>query len=89
MLHFHPLCLGKNDHEVFTASPLYLQEGEFFLVDEFIAANGAFEGDGHLCCSFKNPGNNEMKKLWNLDFCEVRTGAENSYQRTGVQTPLF
>ena len=46
---FARTCLGKNDHEVFTASPLYLEEGEFFLDDEFIAAHGVFEGDGHLC----------------------------------------
>ena len=89
MLHFHPLCLGKNDHEVFTASPLHLQEVEFFSDDAFVATDGAFKGDGHLHCSFKNPRNDEVKKLWNLAFCEVRTGAENSYQRTGVQTPLF
>jgi hypothetical protein len=76
---FACICLGKNDHEVFTSSPLYLQEGEFFSEDEFVAANGAFEGDGHLHCSFKNPGNNEAKKLWNLAFCEVRTGVKNSY----------
>jgi hypothetical protein len=86
---FACICLGKNDHEVFTGSPLYLQEGEFFLDNEFIAANGAFEGDGHLHCSFKNPGNNEAKKLWNLAFPEVRTGVENSYQRTGAWFPLI
>jgi hypothetical protein len=60
--------LGKNDHEVFTGSPLYLQEGEFSPEDEFIAANGAFKDDGHLRCSFKNPGNDEGEKLWNLAF---------------------
>ncbi len=71
---FARLCLGKNDREVFTASPLYLQEDEFFSVDEFVASNGAFEGDGCLRCSFKNPGNDEVKKLWNLAFHDVRTG---------------
>jgi hypothetical protein len=81
--------LGKNDCEVFTASPLYLQEGEFFLDDEFIAANGVFKGDGFLRCSFKNPRNDEVKKLWNLAFHEVRTGVENSYQRTGAWFPLI
>ena len=80
---------GKNDREVFTASPLYLQEGEFFSEDEFVAADGAFEGDGHLHCSFKNPGNGEVKKLWNLAFFEVRTGVENSYQRTGAWFPFI
>ncbi len=60
------LCLGKNDREVITASPLYLQEDEFFSIDEFVAANGVFEGDGRLRCSFKNPGNNEVKScgIW-------------------------
>jgi hypothetical protein len=86
---FARICLGKNDHEVFTGSPLYLQEGEFFLDDEFVAADGVFEGDGHLRCSFKNPGNNEAKKLWNLAFCEVRSGVENSYQRTAAWFPLI
>ncbi len=81
---FAPLCLGKNDCEVFTGSPLYLQEGEFFSEDEFVAADGAFEGDGCLCCIHKNPGNDDVKKLWNLAFREVRTGVENSYQRTGA-----
>ena len=33
---FARLCLGKNDCEVFTGSPLYLQEGEFFSEDEFV-----------------------------------------------------
>jgi hypothetical protein len=31
-----------NDNEVFISSPLYLQEGEYFSIDEFIAADGAF-----------------------------------------------
>ena len=43
---FACICLGKNDREVFTGSLLYLQEGEFFLEDEFVAADGAFKGDG-------------------------------------------
>ncbi len=30
-----------------------------------------------------------MKKLWNLAFHEVRTGVENSYQRTGAWFPLI
>jgi len=59
------------------------------LEDEFVAANGMFEGDGCLRCSFKNPRNNEGKKLWNLAFREVRTGVENSYQKTGAWFPLI
>jgi len=42
------VCLGRNDREVFTSSPLYLQEGDFFSEDEFIASDGGFEGDGRF-----------------------------------------
>jgi hypothetical protein len=58
--------LGKNDREVLTSSPLYLQEGEFFSDGEFVAADGAFDGDGQFRCSYKNPGDDEIKKLFNL-----------------------
>jgi hypothetical protein len=30
-----------------------------------------------------------VKKLWNLDFHEARTGVEDSYQRTGAWFPLI
>jgi hypothetical protein len=53
----------KNDCEVFTSSPLYLEEGDYFSEDEFVAADGAFEGDGCLKCSYKIPGNDEVNKL--------------------------
>ena len=46
-----------------------------------MAADGAFEGDGRFLCSYKNPGN----VVWR----EVRTGVENSYQRTGAWFPLL
>ncbi len=38
------LCLGRNDREVFTGSPLYLREGEFFSDNQWISSDGAFEG---------------------------------------------
>jgi hypothetical protein len=37
---FARVCLGKNDQEVSYSSPLYLQEGNFFSDDEFVAADG-------------------------------------------------
>jgi hypothetical protein len=40
------VVLGKNDREVLTSSPLYLQEGEYFADGEFVAADGGFDGDG-------------------------------------------
>jgi hypothetical protein len=66
--------LGGNDCEVFTGSSLYLQEGEF------LASDGGSECDGCMKCSYKDPGNDEVKKLFNTAWQEVRTGVENSYQ---------
>jgi hypothetical protein len=45
---FVRLCLGGIDQEVYTSSPLYLQEGSYFSDDEFVAVDGGFEGDGRL-----------------------------------------
>jgi len=81
--------LGKNDREVLTSSPLYLQEGDYFSEDEFVAADGGFDGDGIFRCSYKNPGDDEIKQLFNLTWWEVCTGVENSYQRVGAWFPLL
>ncbi len=43
---FVSVSLGSNDREVYTTSPLYLEEGAFFSPGEFVAADGGFEGDG-------------------------------------------
>jgi hypothetical protein len=42
-------------------SPLYLEEGEYFSGNQFVATDGAFEGDGTFFCSCKNPGNDPNK----------------------------
>jgi len=60
------LCLRANDREVYTSSPLYLQEGNYFSEDEFVAVDSGFEGDGRLRFSYKNPGQDEIKKPFNL-----------------------
>ena len=75
------VSLGNNDREVYTTSPLYLEEGDFFSCGEFVAADGGFEGDGRFLSSYKNPGNDHNIIMFNLAFCEVRTEAENSYQQ--------
>jgi hypothetical protein len=80
---FLRICLGKNDGEVFTGSPLYFQEGQFFSDDQWVSSDGAFEGDGRFLCSYRNPGND------NLAFREVRQGVENSYGRVGMWFPLL
>ncbi len=43
---FVRVCSGNNDREVFTSSPLYLHEGDFFSDDEWVSSDGGFEGDG-------------------------------------------
>jgi len=60
------LYLGANDREVYTSSHLYLPGGNYFSEDEFVAVDGGFEGVGLLPCSYKNPGQDEIKKLFNL-----------------------
>ena len=42
-----------------------------------------------FCCSYKNPGNDEVKKLFNLTWSEVRTGVENIYSRFAAWFPLL
>jgi hypothetical protein len=66
-----------------------LHVGEYCSNDEFEAADGAFEGNGRFCCSYKNPGNDEVKKMLSLTWCEVRAGVENSYQRVTAWFPLL
>jgi len=83
------VCLGRNDREVFTSSPLYLQEGDYFSEDEFVASDGGFEGDGRFRCSYNNPGNHPDRILFNLVFREIRTGVENAYSRVGTWFPLL
>jgi hypothetical protein len=86
---YSKVCLGINDREVFTSSSLYFQEVDLFSLEEFVAADGAFEGDGRFLCSYKNPGNDRDTQVFNVVWREVRTGVENSYQRTGAWFPLL
>jgi hypothetical protein len=58
---FARVSLGGNDHDCYTGSPLYLQEGQYFSVDQFVAADGGFKGEGRFRCSYKNPGNDINK----------------------------
>ena len=71
--------LAKNDREMFTTSPLYLQEGFWFSRGEFIANDGGFDGDGPARCSFNDPGADPYKQQFNIAFKEVRQGIETAY----------
>ena len=74
--------LAKNDREMFTSLPLYLQHGYWFSDGEFIAADGGFEGDGPVRASFKNPGA-DANKILQLHFLRCSTR-----YRTRVQQSL-
>jgi hypothetical protein len=74
---------------LYTPSPLYLFEGDFFSDVQFIATDGAFEGDGRFICSYKNPGCDENKITFNNVFREVWTLKENSCQQVGAWSPLL
>jgi len=54
-----------------------------------VSSDDAFEGDGWLLCSYKNPGNDATRIPYNLAFHEVRQGVENSYGRAGIWFPLL
>ena len=66
-----------------------LQQGLFFDRDQFLAADGGFEGDGPVRCSYKNPGNDELKKTFNNAFREVRAGIETAFNRLVTWFPLL
>jgi hypothetical protein len=57
------LCLGRNDRQVLTSSPLYLLEGDCFSDNEWVSSDAAFDGDGRFLCSYKNPGEMIQSKL--------------------------
>jgi len=61
----------------------------FFSDDQWVSSDGAFERDGRLLCSYRNPGNDTTRIRYNLAFREVRQGAENSYGRVGMWFPLL
>jgi hypothetical protein len=67
------VCLGCNDHDIFTSSPLYLNEGNCFCEDEFMSE------DGRFLFSHRNPGPPPDRVLFNLVFQEVCTEIENTY----------
>ncbi len=70
------VCLGNNDREVFTSSPLYLHEGDFFSDDERVSSNGSLKGGRKFMCSYKDPRNDPIKIRFNLAFHEVTQGVE-------------
>jgi hypothetical protein len=61
--------------EVLTSSPLACKRESFFQ-NEILASDGAFEGYGCLKCSYKHSSNDEVKGLFNLALCELRTGTD-------------
>ncbi len=66
-----------------------MQEGDFFSENQWVASDGGFVGDGQFVCLYKDPGNDQDKIRYNLAFCEVRMGVENSYGRVGLLFPLL
>lgn len=64
---FAQFCLGGNDRYVYTSSPLYFHEGIFFVTMNSWQQMVYYH---RFCCSYKNLGNDEVKKLFNLTWCE-------------------
>ena len=72
-----------NDRQVYTESDLYLDRGAFFGPDEWIAADGIFEGDGSCGVSYtgREMHNDESKQEYNVIFTEVRKYIETAFGR--------
>lgn len=83
------VALAKNDREMFTSSPLYLQEGQWFSDGQWIASDGGIDGDGPVRCSFKNPGDDIYRKMFNLLFRKVRAGIETAFCRVCRWFPIL
>ncbi len=65
---FVRVTLGNNNRECYTTSPLYLEEGDYFSDNQFVATDGAFDGDGRFLCSYKNPSHDPNKIRFNSAF---------------------
>jgi hypothetical protein len=65
---FYQVSFGSNDREVYTSSPLYLEEGQYFSADQFVATDGAIEGNGRFLCSYKKPCHDPDKIAFNNAF---------------------
>jgi len=83
------VALGKNDREFWTQCPLYLQKGLYFCGLQYVASDGGFHGDGPVKFSYDNPGNDAVKKSFNLIFIEVRTGIETAFARICNWFPIL
>jgi len=81
--------LAKNDREMFTSLPLYWRRGQYFTGLQHLAADGGFDGDGPINCSFKDPGENVDRQTYNLAFREVRVGIENAFGRVCSWFPIL
>jgi hypothetical protein len=81
------MCLGRNDRRCLLVAHFICWKLNF-IDDEWASSDSAFDGDGSLLCSYKNPGNHPVKIRFNLAFWEVSQGVENSYQRIGIWFPI-
>lgn len=66
-----------------------MNAGAYFSLGEWMASDGGFKGDGPIRYSFKNPGADETKKLYNLVFKEVRAGIETAFSRVCAWFPIM
>ncbi len=79
---------ARNDRQLFTSSPLYLNAGKYFTDDEQVAGDGIFVGNGPVMVSFEVL-DTEPKKDFNAAFTEVRREIENSIGRVQLWFPIL
>ena len=81
--------LAKNDRDFLTSTPLYMQEGSWFDIGQYLATDGGFFGDGPIRFSYNDCENDLNKILYNLTFKEVRMGIETAFSRVCRWFPLL
>lgn len=72
-----------SDREAFTRCGLYMNRGDYFSEEEWVAADGGFRGDGPIMYSFdaRELGSKQQRMDFNLVFKEVRVQVENAFNR--------
>ncbi len=66
-----------------------MNERDYFCLNKWLAGDGGFEGDGPIRYSYKNPGDDDDKKLFNLVFRKVRAGIETAFPRVCRWFPIL
>lgn len=79
-----------NDRSAWMSESLFLNCHEYFDPGQYVAADGAFDGCGPQCISFKDIEGLRQRELFQGAFTEARTATiENNYGRVNKWFPIL